>query len=274
MKPKNVLSSRGKLAFSSHILYLHPDTIPKRRKCLYSFSSDFQGSYFPRSPAPSSFLHKRGVAALWSFFWWLLGPSPTALHPSGTGDLKLGQSTLDGASQEYSWGGQSLPSLCWLPILWWSSGYSWPSGLQEHAAGSCTAFHPPGPPSTSPKGCAQWVLLPACTHIWDCPNSRATLCTWPCWILSDSWVHLSSLSMSFRMASLLSILLTAPLSLVSVNLLMVHCSAITKTLMCYQCWLFPLNPKHWSIQPAMKITCQNQDTWCLTFQMFNLSLGR
>lgn len=54
------------------------------------------------------------------------------------------------------------------------------SGLQAHTAASCPAFCPSGPPSSSLRGCSQGVILPACTHVWDCPSLNTAPCTWPC----------------------------------------------------------------------------------------------
>ena len=43
--------------------------------------------------------------------------------------------------------GQQPPYSSWPPLFWCSSGCSWPSRLQVHAAGSCPAFCPPESPS-------------------------------------------------------------------------------------------------------------------------------
>lgn len=36
--------------------------------------------------------------------------------------------------------------------------------------------------------CSQWILL-VCRHIWDCPKSNVTPCTWCCWTSLGSHVH-------------------------------------------------------------------------------------
>lgn len=38
-------------------------------------------------------------------------------------------------------------------------------------SGSCSAFCPLGRPSPSQHSCLQWVHLPVCTQIWDCPDN-------------------------------------------------------------------------------------------------------
>ena len=70
-------------------------------------------------------------------------------------------------------------------------------------------------PSSSLQGCSQWVVLPFCTHAWDCRDPNSAPCTWPYWTSLGSQAHFSSLSRSLWMASLPSVVSTAPLSSVS-----------------------------------------------------------
>ena len=37
------------------------------------------------------------------------------------------------------------------------------------------------PPTSTPQGCSQSILHPACISAWDCASPCAGSCTWPCW---------------------------------------------------------------------------------------------
>jgi len=90
-----------------------------------------------------------------------------------------GFSTPDGASEEQSRGGQSPPCPCWPPFLQCSPRYCWPSRLQVHTAGLHQASHSLEPPSPSPQGYSQRVLLPVYVDIWDYSyTTSTTLCSW------------------------------------------------------------------------------------------------
>jgi len=123
----------------------------------------------------------------------------TASHPCYAGGPRPVPSTPCKSRREQS------PCLsCWPHLFWYSLGYCWSSRMQEHTAGSCLAFCPPEPSSPSLQGCSQWVLLPLCTHIWDCPVPS----TLPLALLNPiifSLGYFSSLSMSLWMASLHSL---------------------------------------------------------------------
>lgn len=58
------------------------------------------------------------------------------------------------------------------------------SGLQVYTAQSHWASCQPKPSSHFPQVCSQPVLHLVCTCAWDCPNTSAQPCTWPCW---TSW---------------------------------------------------------------------------------------
>ena len=75
---------------------------------------------FPKLNEPISLnlsLHRRGAPAFWSSSWSSSGPTQIALHPSCAGGSGPGHSTLDGASQGQSRGGQSSPSPCCYPSV-------------------------------------------------------------------------------------------------------------------------------------------------------------
>jgi len=83
---------------------------------------------------------------------------------------------------------------------WCSTGCSWPPRLQEHTAGSCPAFHTPGPLSPSLQGSSQ-LVLPVWTHLGllqpKCSMLHLVLLN----IIRFMWALSSSLSRSLWMAS-------------------------------------------------------------------------
>ena len=92
--------------------------------------------------------------------------------------------TQSGVSQEQSREREPPRLTCWPCFFWWSPGYGCLSRVQVHIARSCWASRQPVCSSPSPQGCSQSILHPACICAWDCPNSGAGHCTWPCW---TSW---------------------------------------------------------------------------------------
>lgn len=124
------------------------------------------------------------------------GPSAKAPHLSCTGGPKSGCRTPDGALQGKVERDNQPPSPWWSLLFRCSPGYSCPFGLRAYIVGSCPAFHPPRPESLSPQRHPQ-VLLPTCTHTWDCLNTSTAPCTSPCWM----WAHFRSFSRSPWMAS-------------------------------------------------------------------------
>lgn len=84
-------------------------------------------------------------------------PAPVAPHPSCAGSRRLVYSTPDGASQEQSRGRQSPLFPCLVSLFW----CSWPSGLQERTTGSCTAFCPSIPKSSTEvlSSLSSWSVL-------------------------------------------------------------------------------------------------------------------
>lgn len=79
---------------------------------------------------------------------------------------------LPGPRPHQSSGAGSPPLTCW-PFSWFSPGQIWLSEIWAHLAGSCWGSCPPTPPSSSPNGCSQCILCPACACAWDCPNPGA-----------------------------------------------------------------------------------------------------
>jgi len=123
------------------------------------------------------------------------------------------------ASRGQSRGGQSPLLPCWPLLFWCSPGYCWSPRLET--TGSRLAIRPPGPVDLSQQDCSQ-LVLPVCTRIWNCPNMSQLQHLALFLVEPHSWAHLS-LSRSFWMVSIPSVVSSAPLSLVSsANLLRVH----------------------------------------------------
>jgi len=154
--------------------------------------------------------------------------------------------------------GQSFPSLCWPLLFCCSPGYSWTFKLQAHTAGSCQAFNPPRPPSPSPQDCSQWVLLPVYIHTYLWSTGSNTLCLALLNLINFTWAQFSSLSKSFWIASLPSIVETAPFSLMSSATLLRVLSPnvyITEG----RCWRAPLprqNPQGTPLMTGFHLTIQ------------------
>ena len=142
-------------------------------------------------PAPSrtaptvvAFSHRTGIPALWSVLWPSSGPTPTAPCLSCAEGSRAGCLTPGEVTPEQSRGAESPLLTCWSCFFWCSPGYSWPSWLWAHTARSRWASHQPAPPSSSPRGCSQSILRPACTCAWEFPDPCAGSCIWPSW---TSW---------------------------------------------------------------------------------------
>ena len=94
------------------------------------------------------------------------GPTPAAPHPSCPGGPRPGHSTAGGAFQGQSRGAQPPPSPlpAATPLLLQPRGLS---AFRAAGAHCClmSRFCPSGPPSPSPQGCSQRVLLQA---VWTC----------------------------------------------------------------------------------------------------------
>ena len=121
-------------------------------------------------------------------------------------------------------GDNPLPALC--HPCFCSPGYCWPSGLQEHTAGSYPSFFPSGPPNCPPQSCFQGVL-PGCTHgvvHMGLPQTKCSILDLALLnLVRFTGPHFLSLPRSLWMVSLPSVVSTVPLSLLSsVNLLRVH----------------------------------------------------
>jgi len=161
------------------------------------------------------------------------GPTPTGPCLSCAEGSRAGRRTPGGLSPEQSRGAESPHLTCWTHCFGCSPGYGWSSGLRVHIVGSCPAFHPPVLPSPSRQGCSQSLHPPACIDTGGCPNSGAgplhlTLLN----LMRFTWAHFSRLSRSLWMASHLSGVSTAPLSLVSsADLLRVHSVPLSRSLM-------------------------------------------
>jgi len=107
-------------------------------------------------------------------------PAPTGPCLSSAEVSRAGCRTPSDVSPEQNRGSESLPSTCWPCCSWCSPGYSWPSGLWEHIAGSCPVFHSSLPPSPSQQGYFQSFHPPASIDSRGCPHPGAGPCTWPC----------------------------------------------------------------------------------------------
>ena len=114
----------------------------------------------------------------------------------------------------------TLPSSCW-SCFSWNPRYGWSSGLQADTASSFWAFCQPTPPNPLKSAfkpfCAQQISV-LCIALTQLQNLAFGIVK----LHEVAWTHLSSLSRSFWITSLLPSMLTAQLSLVlSANLLRV-----------------------------------------------------
>jgi len=125
----------------------------------------------------------RGVfLPLWSSLWPFPGSAPTAPCISCAGSSRPGFSTPAEASW---WQKGTITSLFLLatPLLtqprilltFW---------LQEHTAGLCRAFRPPGPPKSFSTGLLS-MSSPSLFSYWECQDACAAPCTLLCWTSLD-----------------------------------------------------------------------------------------
>lgn len=93
-----------------------------------------------------------------------------------------------GTHQSRAEGENHFPCPAGTPILM-QPRMQLPSGLLLLPSFSPTEFS-----SLPLQGYSQWVLLPVCTHIWDCPDPGVAPWIWICWTsLGLHWTHFSSL---------------------------------------------------------------------------------
>ena len=104
------------------------------------------------------------------------GPAPAAPHPSCPGGPRPGHSTAGGAFQGQSRGAQPPPSPlpAATPLLLQPRGLS---AFRAAGAHCClmSRFCPSGPPSPSPQGCSQRVLLQAALMSGTAPTQEQHL---------------------------------------------------------------------------------------------------
>ena len=104
------------------------------------------------------------------------GPAPAAPHPSCPGGPRPGHSTAGGAFQGQSRGAQPPPSPlpAATPLLLQPRGLS---AFRAAGAHCClmSRFCPSGPPSPSPQGCSQRVLLQAVLMSGTAPTQEQHL---------------------------------------------------------------------------------------------------
>jgi len=117
-----------------------------------------------------------GKLSLLSKEWSKAGYSLRMPCPSCVGGPSTGHSTSGEVAQEQSRAAESPPLTCWSCFSWCSPGYSWPSGLQVHIAGSFLIL-------------LNWhshILLlraaikpfcPTCICAWECHEPDAGPCT-------------------------------------------------------------------------------------------------
>ena len=196
------------------------------------------------SPASSVCLHRRGAPALRSSSWPSSGPSPKAPHPLCDGCPTPGCSTPEGDSQGRSRGEQSPSSPCWPPLFliqpriplafWTGSAHYW---LVLNVASTRLLSFFAGLLSSSSPSLHTYLGLP-----WPrCKTLHFTLLN----LIWLTWTHLSSVSMSFWMASLPPALSTVLPRLVSSAILL----------------RVQLIPSYMSLIKMLKSTSPKTDAW-------------